>query len=117
MTLLLPATFSSHSNTALIKADLNKYWSELPGWHLVEHPFLRIEKNYLFSAFADAFEFVNGVTALSEKYDHHPRVVLEWGSVTLEWWTHTVGGVSMNDLICAAQCDECYKELTESSDL
>ena len=46
-----------------------------------------------------------GEAAYNGKQDHHPDVMLSYGRVVIELWTHTVGGLSENDFICAARFD------------
>ena len=38
--------------------------------------------------------------------DHHPAILLEWGSVRVTWWSHKIKGLHMNDFICAAKTDQ-----------
>ncbi|MFP6814639.1 MAG: 4a-hydroxytetrahydrobiopterin dehydratase [Pseudomonadales bacterium] len=33
-------------------------------------------------------------------------MVVEWGSLAVNWWTHTIGELHMNDFILAARCEE-----------
>jgi 4a-hydroxytetrahydrobiopterin dehydratase len=40
--------------------------------------------------------------------DHHPRLVIEWGQATVEWWTHEVNGLHESDFIMAAETDDIY---------
>ena len=42
---------------------------------------------------------------MAEAEDHHPLIVLEWGKVTVEWWTHKINGLHRNDFIAAAKTD------------
>jgi len=49
--------------------------------------------------------FVNAVAWLAQREDHHPDLHLGWGWCNVRWTTHSVGGLSMNDFICAAQVD------------
>ena len=80
---------------------------QLSGWAIVEADAVkRLAATFRFDDFAAALAFVNRVGALAEAADHHPRVVLQWGSVYVEWWTHTIGGLHRNDFIMAARCDE-----------
>jgi 4a-hydroxytetrahydrobiopterin dehydratase len=37
--------------------------------------------------------------------DHHPRITLEYKTCNLEYHTHSVSGLSINDFICAAHID------------
>ncbi len=83
--------------------------SELPTW-LVD-PVDGIDQlaaEYRFSDFAAALEFVQRVGALAEAENHHPKLVLEWGRVEVRWWTHSIGGLHMNDFIMAARSDRAF---------
>ena len=48
------------------------------------------------------------VTDISEKENHHPSILLEWGKVTVRWWTHKIKGLHENDFIMSAKTDEIY---------
>jgi 4a-hydroxytetrahydrobiopterin dehydratase len=85
-----------------IKAGL----AQLPGWSVIEQGGIRkLEKSFKFKDFREALAFTNEVGALAEEQDHHPLIVTEWGRVTVQWWTHVVGGLHLNDLIMAAKTD------------
>ena len=66
----------------------------------------RLERVFKFKNFAEALEFTNKVGKAAEKEDHHPLIVTEWGKVTLDWWTHKIGGLHKNDFIMAAKANE-----------
>ena len=42
---------------------------------------------------------------LADEEDHHPKIILEWGKVTVYWWSHKIEGLHKNDFICAAKTD------------
>jgi len=65
-----------------------------------------LEKVFKSKNFAQASEFTNKVGAIAEEEDHHPMLVVEWGRVTVQWWTHVVKGLHKNDFIMAAKTDE-----------
>ncbi|GIW45759.1 MAG: putative pterin-4-alpha-carbinolamine dehydratase 1 [Candidatus Binatia bacterium] len=77
---------------------------ELPGWHVVDDHHLY--KRYSFPDFASALAAVQQVGAVAEAQGHHPDITLRWGEVELRIWTHVVGGLTENDFILAAKCDE-----------
>jgi 4a-hydroxytetrahydrobiopterin dehydratase len=57
--------------------------------------------------FNAAIDFFNRLAALSEQEGHHPDLHLEgYRNVTVEVWTHAVGGLSENDFILAAKISE-----------
>jgi 4a-hydroxytetrahydrobiopterin dehydratase len=57
--------------------------------------------------------FTNLIADLAESQDHHPKITLEWGSVSLEWWSHKIKGLHMNDFICAAKSDNIYTSILQ----
>jgi 4a-hydroxytetrahydrobiopterin dehydratase len=69
----------------------------------------RLEKVFKFKNYAEAVEFTNKVAAIAEEQDHHPLIILEWGRVTVQWWTHIIKGLHKNDFIMAAKTDEIYE--------
>lgn len=73
------------------------------GWKVVEEQHL--EKDYTFKNFRDALNFTNRVGEIAEQEGHHPDIFLTWGKVGLKIWTHSVGGLSVNDFILAAKAD------------
>jgi len=88
----------------LSEQELKEALAQLPGWDFNED-FPSLTKTYRFADFSEAFAFAARVALLSEKYDHHPRVTLEWGCVKVEWWTHKISGVHNNDAVLAAKTD------------
>jgi 4a-hydroxytetrahydrobiopterin dehydratase len=84
--------------------------SQLPDWQVKEvEGMKRLERVFKFKNFAQALEFTNKIGAIAEEENHHPLIVTEWGRVTLDWWTHKIGGLHKNDFIMAAKTDELYQ--------
>ncbi|MFZ3143332.1 4a-hydroxytetrahydrobiopterin dehydratase, partial [Psychrobacter glacincola] len=36
---------------------------------------------------------------------HHPGILVEWGKVTVTWWSHSIKGLHRNDFVMAAKTD------------
>lgn len=86
--------------------ELREYLPQLPEWRVIEVDGVkRLEREFKFKNFAQPLEFVNRIGAIAEEEDHHPRIILEWGRVTVQWWTHVIRGLHRNDLIMAARTD------------
>ena len=79
---------------------------ELDGW-LIERDsgINQLIKTYKFSNYAESVNFSNKVADLAESEDHHPKIVVEYGSVEVSWWSHKIKGLHKNDFICAAKTD------------
>jgi 4a-hydroxytetrahydrobiopterin dehydratase len=75
----------------------------LNGWELA-HEGKRIRKQWRAKNFMAAMDFFNAVAELAEAEGHHPDLHLEsYRQVTVEIWTHAIGGLSENDFILAAK--------------
>ena len=66
----------------------------------------RLEKIFKLNDFVQALEFTNKVGTIAEEENHHPLIITEWGRVTVQFWTHKIGGLHKNDFIMAAKTDE-----------
>ena len=65
-----------------------------------------LEAEITFKDFVRAMGFLNRLADLAEREGHHPDFCLRgWNKVSLKLYTHTVGGLSMNDFIMAAKLD------------
>lgn len=81
--------------------------TELNDWQMVERDGIpQLEKVYKFKNYKLAWAFANQVSELAEAEFHHPSILLEWGKVTVTWWSHSIKGLHQNDFICAAKCDQ-----------
>ena len=69
-----------------------------PFWRLEED---RLVRDFLCEGFDQTVRMVNAVCDIARREDHHPRITFVYKQVRVEYWTHTAGGVTMNDFICA----------------
>lgn len=94
---------------SLTEAEIADLMPHIPQWQTVtQDTILRLQRVFKFKNYAQAVEFANKVAAIAEEEDHHPLIVLEWGKVTVQWWTHVVKGLHRNDFIMAAKTDELF---------
>ena len=73
-----------------------------------------IERTFSFKKYSTGLAFSNSVACLAETNAHHPRIVLEWGKVTVAWGTHQSkegSGVFEKDRVMADRCDELFDQL------
>ena len=82
---------------------------EVPGWSIVEvDGVARLTREFRFADFVQALAFANRVGAAAEAQGHHPELRVEWGRVTVGWWTHAIGGLHRNDFIMAARTGSLF---------
>ena len=86
---------------AIDAAEAKKLLKLLPDWK--SDGKTDISKDFTFADFSHALAFVNAVGWIAETENHHPDIELGWGRCRVRFSTHDVGGLSRNDLICAAK--------------
>lgn len=86
----------------------------LSGWRLT-HEGQRIRKDWVVKNFMAGMKFFNECAELAEADGHHPDLHIEgYRNVSVELWTHAIGGLSENDFILAAKIDKLPVELKTS---
>jgi 4a-hydroxytetrahydrobiopterin dehydratase len=92
---------------ALTDSEIAESLPQIPEWQIVEQDgVLRLQRIFKLKNYLDAVALTNKIAIIAEKEDHHPLIVLEWGKVTVQWWTHVIKGLHQNDFIMAAKVDE-----------
>ena len=87
---------------------------QLPGWKLT-HDGQRIRKDWKVKNFMAGIDFFNRCAEVAEADGHHPDLHLEgYRNVSVELWTHAIGGLSENDFILAAKIDQLPIELKKA---
>jgi len=91
---------------AASQEDIEAFLKSHPQW-MVENVagIPQLVRSFSFPDFATAMAFANRVGALAEQEGHHPALLIEWGKVTVRWWTHKIRHIHLNDLIMAAKTD------------
>lgn len=85
---------------------------QIPDWKRTEVKDVpRLRRAFTFPDFKSAVAFTNKVADLAEEAGHHPLIKLEWGKVTVSWWTHAINGLHRNDFIMAAKTDQAYAKM------
>lgn len=74
----------------------------LPGWTREGEA---IVKRFVFAGYEQTLAFVNAVARIAQEQDHHPEIAFGYDHCRVAYSTHSVGGISLNDLICAAKIE------------
>jgi 4a-hydroxytetrahydrobiopterin dehydratase len=93
----------------LTEVEIAEFYPQVPEWQIKEVDGIkRLERVFKLKNFIEAMAFTNKIGMVSEKADHHPMVITEWGRVTVQWWSHKIKGLHKNDFIMAAKTDELF---------
>ena len=77
----------------------------LPDWNYADN---RISKTFQFANYYETIGFVNAIAYLANRQDHHPDLSVHYNRLVVSFATHDVGGVTLNDCICAAKIEELF---------
>jgi 4a-hydroxytetrahydrobiopterin dehydratase len=76
---------------------------DLPGWKSGGDA---IRKEFRFTDYFHTMAFVNAVASIAHREDHHPDLEVHYDRCLVRYSTHDVGGLSLNDFICAAKVED-----------
>lgn len=75
----------------------------LDGWTIREGR--ELVREFHFDDHYQTMAFVNGTALVSHRENHHPDLEVGYNRCVVRYRTHSVGGLSRNDFICAAKID------------
>jgi len=92
----------------LTPLEANHYLAQTQDWKLLQEN-TRIARDYSFSDFKAAMNFVIEVGKLAEHEGHHPDISFGWGYATVSLQTKKIKGLHENDFIMAVKIDQCFE--------
>ena len=94
---------SADSVTALSQKEAVELLQQLdPQWQLdIDAP--TINYKFTFKNYYQTMAFVNVIAQIAHQQDHHPDLLVSYNSCTVTYSTHSVGGLSIKDFICAVK--------------
>ena len=104
MTDLAARSCSARTGAALSREDAAAFLAQVSGWAL-DAQAREIRRTFAFANYFPTMAFVNAVAWIAHREDHHPEMTVGYNKVTVAFSTHSVGGLSENDFICAAKID------------
>jgi len=86
----------------LDKAASESLLNRVAGWNISDDE-KSISKCFKFKNYYQTIAFVNANAYISHEQDHHPDLEVGYNRCIVTFSTHSVGGLSQNDFICAAK--------------
>ena len=84
------------------KELMNKIESDLNKWAIQNE---LLVKEFMFSTFQDAINFVNVVAKIADEADHHPDIFISYNKVKISLITHDLGEISEKDYLLAKEIE------------
>lgn len=88
----------------LTEQQIQAQLAELSAWQW-DKAQARIRRDFRFNNFHQTMDFVNAVAAIAHAEDHHPDMEIGYNHCLINYTTHSLGGLSDKDFICARQID------------
>lgn len=92
----------------LSNGEQQRYLLELDdGWEITRFENqMVLSKMFSFKRYNDILSFVAKTGKIAEEQNHHPEMVVKWGVCSVNFQTHSAGGITLNDFICAYLLDK-----------
>jgi 4a-hydroxytetrahydrobiopterin dehydratase len=92
---------------AMADADIAAQLAVLPAWQFESGALAR---TFRFGNYYETLAFVNALAFMIHREDHHPDLLVSYNRCSVRFNTHSVGGISENDFICAAKTDAVFAQ-------
>ena len=90
----------------LTRAAVDEMLLKLDGAWGIGSDAASLRREFKFPDFFHTMSFVNALAHLANVEDHHPDLEVGYNYCRVRFSTHSVGGLSENDFICAAKVDQ-----------
>ncbi|AOZ94677.1 4a-hydroxytetrahydrobiopterin dehydratase [Paenibacillus crassostreae] len=97
------------------REEVDVHLSQLTGWSLVNERF--IERRFTFSSFMRGISFVDKVATISEAFNHHPLITIDYKTVILRLTSWDAGYLTEIDIKEAKQYNEVFEKMCISESL
>ena len=88
--------------SAMSEDAIRNHLAQMSGWRESGGA---IEKQFAFKGWLETVAFVDALAWMCHVEDHHPDLAVRFDHCVVRFSTHSAGGISANDFICAAKAD------------
>lgn len=88
----------------LTRSEFDTLLAQVSGWSVIDD--LKLRKTVKTKNFAKSLELANKIAVVAEEEKHHPDLLVRWGELNIDIWTHKVDGLTEADFVLAAKIDE-----------
>lgn len=81
--------------------------ADVPGWSIDG---AALTRTFTFKNYYRTTAFVNAVAWIAHTEDHHPDITFGYKTCAIRYTTHSIGGLSENDFICAEKINQLVAE-------
>ncbi len=78
------------------------------GWELNNNQ--EIERTFSVEQYLKGVSLANQIAEIAEREDHHPRIIIDYGRITVSLSTHDQGGITEKDIRSAKLYNQLINE-------
>jgi 4a-hydroxytetrahydrobiopterin dehydratase len=90
---------------ALTRNEIAPLLKELNNWTVENDK--KLIRSFKFDNFAKPMRLAKKIAEIAEHEQHHPDLLVRWGELKVDLWTHKIDGLTESDFILAAKIDRC----------
>ena len=87
--------------------ELQELLVKIPGWEIKSK---KIQREFNFESFIEAFSFMTKIALICEKYNHHPEWENVYSKVIIRLSTHDLGGITNLDQTLASEINKVFDQ-------
>lgn len=89
--------------------EADKYLKKITEWKIAPTG-KTMTCDFSFKNYYHTMAFVNAIAFMAHFENHHPDMTVSYNRCSVLYTTHSIGGLSENDFICAAKVDKLFLE-------
>lgn len=89
----------------LVEKEIKKHLKEIPQWNISIDK-KGISRPFKFKDYHQTLQFINLISEIIHTENHHPEITFGYNKCNIYFSTHSAGGITLFDLICASHIDQ-----------
>ena len=90
--------------------EIDRFAREISSEWKVTHESTRIFRSVKTKNFEDSMKLAIKIGLLADEQWHHPELVVGFGHLDVEVWTHKINGLVESDFVFASKVDQIFEE-------
>lgn len=103
----------THTTESLSSEEISENLKQTPNWEHDENRKV-LTRTFKFKRYSQGPAFAVRVGEMADEQDHHPDLHIYYKKCVVDFTTHSAGGISKNDFICAARTDRIFEQQASS---
>ena len=100
-----------HTTNSLSSSEISENLKQTPHWSHDESRDVLV-RTFKFARYSQGPAFAVLVGEMADQQDHHPNLHIYYKKCVVEFTTHSAGGITTNDFICAARTDKAFEQIS-----